>query len=68
MSATFAANSDPLTGQQQAVGSMYHTLVTQADFLANLDNFRFFAAICAVCLVGALLLKNVKASRPVAAH
>jgi DHA2 family multidrug resistance protein len=68
MSATFGAHSDVVTGQHQALGSMYNTLVTQANFLANLDNFRFFAAICAVCLVAALLLKNVKASRPVAAH
>ncbi|HEY3762109.1 MAG TPA: DHA2 family efflux MFS transporter permease subunit [Verrucomicrobiae bacterium] len=68
MSATFAAQSDPVTGHQQAVGSIYHTLVTQANFLANLDDFRLLAAICAACLVGALLLKNVKASRPIAAH
>jgi DHA2 family multidrug resistance protein len=68
MSSTFASNSDPVTGQQQAIGSMYHTLVTQANFLANLDDFRLFAGLCVVCLVGALLLKNVKASRPIAAH
>jgi len=68
MSSTFASNSDPVTGQQQAIGSMYHTLVTQANFLANLDDFRLFAGLCLVCLIGALLLKNVKASRPIAAH
>jgi hypothetical protein len=43
-------------------------LLSQANLLAYLDNFRLFAGMCLVCLVGALLLKNVKPSRPVVAH
>jgi len=63
------ARGDALvTAQQQAVGSMYHTLVTQANLLAYLDNFRWFTLLCLACLVGALLLKNVKVHGPMAAH
>jgi MFS transporter, DHA2 family, multidrug resistance protein len=69
MTTALAARGDTLVvAQQQAVGSMYHGLLTQANLLAYLDNFRFFALLCMVCLAGALLMKNVKASRPVAAH
>ena len=57
LSTTFAANGDPVTAHSQAVGSMYHTLLSQASLLAYLDNFRLFAGMCVVCLVGALLLK-----------
>ena len=41
---------------------------TQANLLAYLDNFRWFTLLCFACLVGALLLKNVKVHGPVAAH
>jgi len=68
MTTTFTAHGDTVTAQSQAVGSMYHTLLSQANLLAYLDNFRLFAGLCLVCLVGALLLKNVKPSRPVVAH
>jgi DHA2 family multidrug resistance protein len=65
---TFAAHGDTVTAQSQAVGSMYHTLLSQANLLAYLDNFHLFTGMCVVCLVGALLLKNVKPGRPVVAH
>jgi DHA2 family multidrug resistance protein len=68
MTTTFAAQGDAVTAQQQAVGSIYHTLLTQANLLAYLDNFRLLAGVCLACLVGAFLLKNVKPSRPVVAH
>ena len=68
MAANFAAQGDPVTAQQQAVGSMYHTLVNQANLLAYLDNFRLMAGLSVVCLVAAVFLKNVKVSRPMAAH
>jgi len=68
MTSSLAGQSGVVTAQQQAVGSLYHTMVTQANFLANLDNFRLLALICFVCLVGALFLKNVKVSGPVSAH
>jgi DHA2 family multidrug resistance protein len=66
---SFAAHGNTaVTAQQQATGAMYHNLVTQANYLGNLDNFHLLALMCAVCLVGALLLKNVKVTKPVAAH
>ncbi|MBU6410720.1 MAG: DHA2 family efflux MFS transporter permease subunit [Verrucomicrobia bacterium] len=64
-----AARGDGLfTAHQQAFGSMYHTLVTQANVLAYLDNFRLFAFLCFACLVAALLFKHVQVHGPVAAH
>ena len=69
MTTALAARGDALvTAQQQAVGSLYHTLLSQANLLAYLDNFRWFTLLCFACLVGALLLKNVKVHGPVAAH
>jgi hypothetical protein len=71
MATTFAAHGDPVTAQQQAVGSMYQTLLTQANLLAYLDGFRFFAIVSVIGLAGALLfkkIKNRKDSSPVAAH
>jgi DHA2 family multidrug resistance protein len=68
MTTTFAAHTDAVTAQSQAIGSMYHTLLSQANLLAYLDNFRLFAGMCLACLLGALLLKNVKPGRPVVAH
>ena len=69
MTSAFAGQGDALaTARQQAVGSIYHTLVTQANLLAYLDNFRWFTLLCLACLAGALLLKNVKAHGPMAAH
>jgi DHA2 family multidrug resistance protein len=67
----FAAHSDIVTAQQQAAGSMYHGLLTQANMLAYLDNFRFFALVALAGLVITLFYKKVKRSKdspPVAAH
>ena len=68
MTTTFVAHGDVVTAQAQATGSMYHTLLAQANLLAYLDNFRLFTGMCLGCLVGALLLKKVKPSRSVVAH
>lgn len=60
---------DAVTGQHQALAAMYHTLVTQSNFLSYLDNFRFFGAVAFVAFVGALFFKKVKKhASPVAAH
>jgi DHA2 family multidrug resistance protein len=67
MTTAFTVNSDTVTAQQQAVGSVYHTVLTQANLLAYLDNFRFFASISLIGLVGALLFKKVKKSKDAAA-
>ncbi len=63
-----AVHGDAVTAQQQALGSVYHTLVTQANLLAYLDNFRCFALLCFVCIIGALFLKKAKVRGPIAAH
>lgn len=68
LTAAFSATSGSATASQQAVGSLYHTLVTQANLLAYLDNFRGFAVLCFVCILGALFLKKVKVHGPIAAH
>jgi MFS transporter, DHA2 family, multidrug resistance protein len=69
MTAAFAARGDALiTANQQAVGSIYHTLLTQANLLAYLDGFRWFTLLCLACLAAALMLKKVKVHSPVAAH
>ena len=68
MTHAFAAHGDVVTAAQQAVGSVYNTLLDQAGLLAYLDNFRLFTGLCLVCLIGALALKNVKVSRPVMGH
>ena len=69
MTTAFASHGDALiTANQQAVGSMYHTLITQANLLAYLDGFRWFTLLCLACLAAALMLKKVKVHGPVAAH
>jgi DHA2 family multidrug resistance protein len=60
MTTTFAAHGGSATAQQQAIGSMYQTVLTQANLLAYLDGFRFFALVSAVGLAGALLFKQLK--------
>ena len=71
MTGVFAAHGDSVTAQQQAVGSLYHTVLTQANLLAYLDNFRFFGAICLIGLGGAFLFRRVKKHKdpaPTPAH
>jgi len=68
MTAAFAANNGAVAAHQLAIGSMYHTLLTQSTLLAYLDNFRWFSMLCIGCIAGSLLLKTVKVRGPVAAH
>ena len=68
MASTFANQSTVAIAQQQAVGSIYHTLLSQANLLAYLDNFRWFGLLCLACIAGALLLKKTKLHAPIAAH
>jgi DHA2 family multidrug resistance protein len=63
MTTTFSAHGATAAAQQQAVGSMYRTLSTQANLLAYLDGFRFFAFVAAAGIGGALLFKIVR-TRP----
>jgi MFS transporter, DHA2 family, multidrug resistance protein len=58
-----------MTGQQQAYGAIYQTLVRQANLLAYIDNFRFLAFMCLICFPAALLFKRVRnGRRPAAMH
>ncbi len=68
LAANFAAQSGPVAARQQALASLYHAVVTQANLLAYLDNFRWFAVVGVVCIAAALLFKNVKVSGPIASH
>jgi DHA2 family multidrug resistance protein len=62
------ASIPPAAAQQTALGLMYRTLVRQSDLLAFLDNFRWFALLCVLCVIGALLLRKSQARGPVAVH
>ena len=62
------AHQGVAVAQQKAAGAIYQTLVTQANLLAYLDNFRWFSLLCLACIIGALLLRKAKLHAPVAAH
>lgn len=68
VTSALAGQSGVAVAQQQATGAMYHTLLSQANLLAYLDNFQWFALLCFACIVGALLLKKAKLHAPVPAH
>jgi DHA2 family multidrug resistance protein len=68
LSAMFAQQNGSFTGGRQALGAMGKLVGTQAGMLAYLDTFNFFAALCVVCVAGALFMKNIKVSGPVMAH
>jgi DHA2 family multidrug resistance protein len=69
MVANFATHGSVVTATQQAYSAMYQTLVRQATLLAYIDNFRFLALLCLVCLPAGLLFKKVKArGGPAAMH
>jgi len=57
----FATRGNLMTATQQAYGTIYQTLVRQATLLAYIDNFRFLAFLCLLCVPAALLFKKVKA-------
>lgn len=69
LTASFDGKTDVVTAQQQAVGTLYHTLSTQASLLAYLDYFALFMFICLICAIVTLLLKKVKkTNQPIAMH
>jgi DHA2 family multidrug resistance protein len=69
MVANFTAHRNVVTATQQAYGAMYQTLVRQATLLAYIDNFRFLALLCLICLPAGLLFKKVRArGGPAAMH
>ena len=68
VTARMAAQSDLVTASQQAYGAIYQVLVTQATLLAYIDNFRFLAFLCVICMPAALLFKEVRASKAPVMH
>ncbi len=68
LTAQLAPQAGPVAARQEALASLYHSLVTQANLLAYLDNFRWFALVAAGCLVGALLFRKSRASGPISVH
>ena len=64
-----STQTDMVTASQQAYGTIYQILVRQATLLAYIDNFRFLAFLCFVCVPAALLFKKVRArGAPTAMH
>ena len=69
LTSSFAAHNGAFEGHHQAVGSVYNAVIGQANLLAYLDDFLYFAVMCLVCIAGALLLKKTTLHRgPVAIH
>src|SRR4051794_13615819 len=67
LASNFAAHGNMVTATQQAYAAMYQTLVRQATLLAYIDNFRFLAFLCVLCLPLGLLFKKVRARAGAAA-
>lgn len=64
-----AAHGNPATASQQAYGAIYGTLLKQASLMSYIDNFRFLAFLCLLCIPAALLFKRARARRgAVAVH
>lgn len=61
MASNFATHGNSVTAMQQAYGAVYQTLVRQATLLAYIDNFRFLAFMCLICLPAGFLFKKVRA-------
>jgi DHA2 family multidrug resistance protein len=69
LASNFATNGSAVTAMQQAYGAVYQTLVRQATLLAYIDNFRFLAFMCVICLPAGFLFKKVRArAGPAAMH
>lgn len=69
LASNFAAHGNAVTATQQAYGAVYQALVRQATLLAYIDNFRFLALMCVICLPAGFLFKKVRArAGPAAMH
>jgi DHA2 family multidrug resistance protein len=53
---------------QKALGLMYRALIGQSQLLAFLNNFRWFALMCVLCIASALFFRKSQARGPVAVH
>lgn len=69
MTNALAAHGNPATAPQQAYGAIYGTVLKQASLMSYIDNFRFLAFLCLLCIPAALLFKRTRARRgAVAVH
>ena len=64
----FAAHYSPVDALQRAHAMVYANLLQQANYWAFVQLFYNIAWLCALCVLGVLLLRSVKAARPVMAH
>ena len=63
LAGALGAGENLMLAQEQAYGAIYQTLVRQANLLAYIDNFRFLAFMCLICVPAALLFKRVRNGR-----
>jgi len=54
-----SAHADPVTAMQRAYGSIQNTLSQQAILWAYVDDFRYLAIACALCIPAVMMLKKV---------
>jgi DHA2 family multidrug resistance protein len=63
LTSAMAAQSDSVTGAQQAYGAVYGTLVKQATLMSYIDDFRLLAFLCVLCIPVVFLFKRVRAGK-----
>ena len=63
LTSAMAAQSDSVTGAQQAYGAVYGTLVKQATLMSYIDDFRLLAFLCVLCVPVVFLFKRVRAGK-----
>jgi DHA2 family multidrug resistance protein len=66
--ASALAAAGQASASQKALGVMYRALLGQSELLAFLNNFRWFALMCVLCIASALFFKKSQARGPVAVH
>lgn len=66
--ASALAAAGQASAPQKALGLMYSALLGQSELLAFLNNFRWFALMCVLCIAGALFFKKSQARGPIVAH
>ncbi|HSB79160.1 MAG TPA: DHA2 family efflux MFS transporter permease subunit [Candidatus Methylomirabilis sp.] len=65
---TLSSQVDAVRAERQASAIIYGTLINQATLLAFVNNFRWLALLCFICVPAVFLLKRGMAHVPGAAH
>jgi DHA2 family multidrug resistance protein len=68
MRKVFASHFSPVDALQKAQASIYNVLLQQANLWAYMEVFHIIAWTAAVCVLGAILFKNMKSTGTVVAH